>query len=109
MEKSNDKILALINLLELTKIYVKSPETNLLYSRFDSIEEILNEIDNHIHKLKNEDFSTLDNLILLFLPTSDIQEISLDNGWGNLFLAISEKFDKVIKDLTEEYNLQPFS
>ncbi|MFW9875455.1 MAG: hypothetical protein ACFFG0_20300 [Candidatus Thorarchaeota archaeon] len=56
-----------------------------------------------------EDLSKIKDLIILFAPTSDLQEISLDSGWSELFLIISERFDSVIKDLIEEFNIKPFS
>lgn len=33
---------------------------------------------------------------LLFLPTGALQEISIDNGWGNKFVKIADVFDKYL-------------
>lgn len=78
-------------------------------SRFDTNEQVVNELENHINKLKKEDFANIENLIIFFAPTSDLQEISLSSRWGKQFLTISERFDSAIKDLIEYYNLKPFS
>jgi hypothetical protein len=56
-----------------------------------------------------EDFSKIEDLIILFAPTSDLQEISIDSGWATLFLEISEKFDLTIKELIKIFDLNPFS
>jgi hypothetical protein len=109
LESLNEKIVVLINILETIKIYIKSPETNIIHSYFDTNEEVMNELDNHIQKLMKEDFSKIEDLIILFAPTSDLQEISLDSGWGDLFLVITERFDSAINNLIEEYNLKSFT
>ena len=80
-----------------------------MHSQFDSKEELIQEIENHIQKLKNEDFSKVEDLITLFAPTGEFQEISIDSGWSKLYLILSERFDNAIKELIEEFNLNPFS
>ena len=109
LDKNNLKIETIISILDLIKKYIATPETNLIHSLFNTTEEIITELDNHIQKLKMEDFSKIEDLIILFAPTSDLQEISLDSGWSKKFLEISENFDLAIKDLIEEFNLKPFS
>ena len=109
LENVNKKIEVVINILELIKEIIKAPETDIIRSYFDTKEDVINELDTHILKLTNEDFSKIEDLIILFAPTSDLQEISLDSGWGQQFLIISERFDGAIKDLIGEYNLKPFS
>lgn len=109
LDKNNQKIETIISILELIKKYIVVPETNLIHSKFNTKEEIINELNNHILKLKIEDFSQIEDLIILFSPTSDLQEISLDNGWGKKFLEISENFDLAIRDLIEKFDLKPFS
>ena len=106
MGNINKKIEVTIDILESIKKRLKSPETNILRSQFDSQEDIINELDNHILKLKNKDFSNIEELIILFAPTSDLQEISIDSGWGQMFLGISERFDSALKDLIEEFNIE---
>ena len=108
MGNINKKIGLIIDILESIKTRIKSPVTNLIRSQFDSQEEIINELDNHILKIKSEDFSNLGELIILFAPTSDLQEISIDSGWGDLFLSIAERFDSAIKELIEEFDIKPF-
>lgn len=108
MENTNEKISAVVDALELIKEKLKSSKTNLLHSSFNTKEDIISELNNHILKLQNENFSNIEKLIILFAPTSDLQEISIDSGWGQLFLTISKKFDSAVKDLIEEFNIKPF-
>ena len=58
--------------------------------------EYVNEIINHIEENMGID---IEEIKLLIAPTGDIQEISIDNGWGEEFIKISEKIDMIIKKL----------
>ena len=107
--KINMKIAELINIIEMVKTIIKWPETNITYSTFNTKEEVIIELDTHLQKLKKEDFSKIEDLIILFAPTSDLQEISIDSGWSEQFLSIAKRFDSAIKDLIKEFNLKSFS
>ncbi|KKM70762.1 hypothetical protein LCGC14_1437480 [marine sediment metagenome] len=89
----------IVNILEKVKEFTLGISTDVGWSRFESKEEVIKEINNHIQRLRNNDFSKIEELIFLFLPTSDLQEISISSGWGKEFLVIAEKFDNAIKDL----------
>ena len=99
---SNKKIANVIKILEEVIDIVKNTETDLAWSRFNTIDELIDELLDHIKKLLNRDFSKLDNLILLFAPTASLQEISISSGWASRFLVISEKFDYAIEELKKE-------
>ena len=101
----NEKIIAIIDILELVKERLRFPGTIILRSGFNSQEDVIEELDNHIFKLRKEDFSNIEELIILFAPTSDLQEIAIDSGWGQLFLDTAERFDSAIKDLIKEFNI----
>ena len=107
LENVNEKIEVIVHILELIREFIKAPGTDMIRSVFDAEKDLINELDIHIHKLTKEDFSKIEDLIILFAPTSDLQEISIDSGWGDLFLIISEKLDFAIKNLIEEFNLKP--
>lgn len=96
--KKNARII--IDILETVKKFIQGRNTDVAWSRFESKEQVIMEINNHIHRLKNDDFSKVEDLILLFLPTSSLQEISISSGWRKKFLVIAEKFDDAIKDLS---------
>ena len=46
-----------------------------------------------------EDNSIIDSqeLILIFLPTSTLQETAMTNEWSSEYLVLAEKFDNLIK------------
>jgi len=35
-------------------------------------------------------------LTILFLPTGPLQDTSIDNGWGDEFVALAARFDRAI-------------
>ena len=93
----------LIALIEKIKDLVNQPGTTTpLWIHYDSIEEVVGELERHILLLHKEDFSIIKELTLLFAPTSDLQELSISNGWGNQFLEIAEEFDEIIKEIKDE-------
>ena len=79
MKNINEKIEAIIDIINDV---IKAPETNILRSWFDTKEDIITELYKYILKLKKEDFSVIGELTFLFSPTSELQEISIDSGWG---------------------------
>ena len=90
------EIKEIIDLIKRIKDHVSIENCDVTQSFFNSKEEIIDEIDDHIERLSNSDLSKINDLILLFLPTSDFQEISISNGWSEEYLQISAKFDELI-------------
>ena len=108
MENIDNNEIALIEILETVKKLILEPRTDISWSTFDSKDELITEIDTHIQQLNLRDISKVKDLILLFAPTSDFQEISLSSGWGNQYLNISARFDIAIEGLCEKFQLKPF-
>jgi len=108
LENIDNDETVIIEILETVKELILEPKTDISWSIFDSKDDVILEIDSHIQKLKLRDFSKIKDLILLFAPTSDFQEISLSSGWSSDYLNISETFDVAIKNLCEKYQLKPF-
>ncbi len=106
MENIDNDETVIIEILETVKELILEPKTDISWSTFDSKDDVILDIDSHIQKLKLRDFSKIKDLILLFAPTSDFQEISLSSGWGNRYLNISERFDTAIESLCEKYQLK---
>ncbi|HZM22062.1 MAG TPA: hypothetical protein VFC02_09975 [Anaerolineales bacterium] len=63
-----------------------------------SVEEIITRLETEISKAKNSQPIDAKLISLLFAPTGAIQETSIDNGWGNDFLRISEVIDKLLSE-----------
>ncbi|MFD0694967.1 hypothetical protein ACFQZT_12745 [Paenibacillus sp. GCM10027628] len=80
------KYAALIELLLEVRSLVDSPNTNVTWSRFKDVDEVLEYLDSCIESLRQGSESALEDLKLLFAPTGSLQEISIDSGWGNKFI-----------------------
>ncbi|MHA1989025.1 MAG: hypothetical protein ACW98D_20585 [Promethearchaeota archaeon] len=90
----NENLIRLLN--EIIEI-VNTRDTKMVWSTIDTKEELLLELENHIQRFQNNDFSSIEQLIGLFLPTGDLQEIAISSGWGEEYLSISKKFDDLIQ------------
>jgi hypothetical protein len=87
----------LINMLDEIKEIIRTRDTNMVWSTFDTKEVLILELENYIQRLQNNEFSPIEQLIGLFLPTGDLQEIAISSGWGEEYLSISKKFDDLIQ------------
>ena len=59
------------------------------------IDEINSMISIEINKLKLGKKVDISRLKSFFVPTGPIQEISIDNGWGDIFISLANRFDSV--------------
>ncbi|MFW9914152.1 MAG: hypothetical protein ACFFGZ_00955 [Candidatus Thorarchaeota archaeon] len=97
MDRENIK--ALRTLLEEVMVILESSDTNLAWSGYDSEEEIVGELRNHIEKLKANELTSIAEIRLLFAPTSSLQDIAIQSGWGEEFLAMSSKVDDLLESI----------
>jgi hypothetical protein len=75
---------------------VNSPDTDLAWSNYNCIEDLVSELDSLINRLENHEEEVLKDVKFLFAPTNSLQEISLSNGWGNEFINLSNTVDSNI-------------
>ena len=61
-----------------------------------SDELLLYEIDGHIRALLKGGGNRV-GMTVLFLPTGPLQELSLDEGWGDEFCALADRFDVAVR------------
>ena len=87
----------LVEVLRETRELLARHDNNFLWSYWDSATDALREFDAFITQIESGDTSGRSDLKLLFAPTGSIQEVSLSSGWGQEFLALSARFDAVIK------------
>lgn len=106
MTNHDDEITQLVNVLEEVKEIICDADNDLIWSRFKSEDELISELDNHILIISKEDFSTIDDLIILFGPTAALQEISISSGWGRLFIHVADKFDIAMKQLIKKFQIK---
>lgn len=69
--------------------------SDMLWTSYETAKEVRDELDVYIEQLTTGDNNCLDNLSIHFLPTSTFQEHSLQNGWSNEYMKLSEKFDSI--------------
>ena len=98
----NEKINNVIKVLKKTKAIIKVTDINVAWSRFESEEEVIEALDDHMEKLISHDFSAIWDLILLFAPTGSLQEISISSGWGAEYLTLASEFDTAIDELNKD-------
>lgn len=91
-KKQNQK--ELIELLEQVINHLdNSEETYWSPLTPNEVKEI---IEKEVQHLIDGQVVNKEQLILQFLPTSTLQDISIDNGWGDEYIVLSSKFDKLI-------------
>ena len=57
---------------------------------------VVGKLGKQIDKMRKGKAGNLIELRVLFAPTGPIQEISIDNGWGERFVELAGEFDKLI-------------
>jgi len=88
------------DILRQIKSYVSS-ESDTTWAGFDNAEVFLKELNQDITAISNCSFLALSKVYVEFLPTCSYQEISISNGWGDDYINLSNKFDRIHRRLTE--------
>jgi hypothetical protein len=81
---------------EIIELLDKSEDTIWAnYTPAEAKEMLQTELENYkkTHELSESGKSDIN---FLFLPTSALQEISLDNGWSSKYIKIADIFDKYL-------------
>lgn len=88
-----DHVEELISILERVQ-ELCSQSKDSLWSP-DSANDLSEYMISAIQSLRKGKRISLKRLDFLFLPTGSLQDISIDNGWGDEFLELSERFDRL--------------
>lgn len=91
-----DSYSRLVELLLEIKNILNSPNTDVTWSKYQTVEEAFLELDICIKRLTQRDKSVILELKTLFAPTGSLQEISIDSGWGHYFIELSSRFDNIV-------------
>lgn len=91
-----DKYDELIKIMKEVKEIIDSPNTDVAWSRYNTVEEVINDLDSCIEQLKEKDKSVIEKLKILFAPTGTFQEISIDSGWSDKYLELANRFDELL-------------
>jgi hypothetical protein len=63
-----------------------------------SLEEIAAQLRAAIAAVESRTLLDRDELRVLFAPTGPLQELSIDNGWGDEFLSLAQQVDAFLAD-----------
>ena len=91
----------LITLLEQVSAKI-ADQSDMLWGWYETPAQLRSDLEKYNRQLGLGDLSCLNEINLLFLPTSVLQEHSLQNGWSAEYLAISIKFDRLYKRLSTD-------
>ncbi len=94
--------LKLFVILSTIKVLLETESDNDGWS-FESPKESLTIIDQTIAFFQNPDKNSYpENIDMQFGPTGPLQEISISNGWSEVFLKLAEQYDKCSYCLEEK-------
>ena len=84
----------LIQTLEMLMVLVEGSGDSA-WASMDK-EAVVKKINKQIRRMKKGKAGNLVELRVLLAPTGPIQEISIDNGWGERFLELAGEIDRMI-------------
>ncbi|GAA0745412.1 hypothetical protein CA233_02875 [Sphingomonas sp. ABOLD] len=89
----------MIQVLADTRALLARASNDFAWSRWGSAEAAVAEIDGIIGRIHAADTIRLLELEALYGPTSSLQEVAIESGWGDAFLMLASRFDASIADL----------
>lgn len=92
-----NKIKEVIKVLEQVRETIVDYEVDLSYSTYESKKQLISDLDLYISKLKANDLSCKKEILLLFAPTGDLQEIAIDSGWSDEYIELAQIIDRYVK------------
>lgn len=85
----------LANVLEEVILRLKSSDDSIW--SYLSVDEVISRLESEVEKIASNQPVDVEQLNFLFLPTGCIQEISIDNGWGDEFVELSKPLDEFVE------------
>jgi len=78
------------------KDLISRPTTDVSWSSYNSSSDAIKDLNLIEEGILNDDRTSVDKLLYLLSPTSDLQEISLSSDWENEFIEIAESLESAI-------------
>jgi hypothetical protein len=88
-------------ILDETLNWIARPDNEFLWSSWRNVDQALGEVEQYRTEIHKGDYTHIPELHLIFAPTGPLQELSIDSGWGEKFLALAERFDHALDRLME--------
>ena len=86
----------LLSALEKTLSHMQRSASSEWASK--SVDELSRELEMNIVAIRSSGNIDEGRLRFLFAPTAPIQEVAIDNGWGEDFLRLAEIVDQIIAE-----------
>lgn len=87
-----------INILLLVREKI-TDNSDLMWTSYETAEELREEIDKCLEGLRRIDNVILDDINYHFSPAATFQEHSLQNGWSDEYQKLAARFDELLKQL----------
>lgn len=73
--------------------------SDLLWTSYETAQELRSEIDKCMEGLRRHDKKILDDINYHFAPAATFQEHSLQNGWSDKYQELAARFDELYEKL----------
>jgi len=92
----------LYSVLVVTKSLLEkaSPKESFYGHKAEDSIEVMNQAIDYFHSPQSTTYP--EEIIMQFLPTGPLQELSMSNGWDKVYLLLSTDFDNTIYCLNEK-------
>lgn len=95
MKNQSSRVLSQIAEVVETVLGKIDDDTDLMWTHYDSPDELRQEIMEDLQALKAGAHDKLEVFRGHFLPTATFQELALSNGWPDEYLSLAKEFDKL--------------
>jgi len=87
-------------LILLEEIHSKITDgSDMVWGWYETPAQLRSDLEKYARQLQQGDLTCGKELQLLFLPTSVLQEHSIQNGWSQEYLTLSTTFDRLYAEL----------
>jgi len=93
-------------LLSRLRELISLPSADVSYSAYATPDEVIEDLYKLEKGIIEKNFVAVRKLLFLLLPTCDLQEISIDSGFGDEFLKIAEELENAL-GVNSEAELYP--
>ena len=69
------------------------------WAGYEDQDELLSDLRDHLRRLRENDTGRLGDLRVLFLRTGPLQDIAIDSGWHEMYVALASRFDDAYRKL----------
>jgi hypothetical protein len=94
----------LVELLRKARGLLASPGNDFAWSSWKDGPVALAELDHRLARIKAGELPSRVDLTILFAPAGPMQEVSVNSGWAEEFLAVASKFDAIAERVWAEPN-----